>query len=124
MGRPWYEYLIYPEWMRQNEDYDDIRRQEAKTSSLEYRMDRLERQILDMQKHILGLEALLAQHGIVPPMTEEEAAAAAKAKPVGEPATFPTRTEENIVCPHCGRRQKGNRNACYSCGTPFHYKDE
>ena len=121
MGRPWYEHLVYPEWMLHNQDYDDIRRQEAKTASLEYRMERMEKQISDMQKHILGLEALLAQHGIVPPMTEEEAA---KAGSAGEPVTFPTRTEETIACPRCRRKQRGNRSACYACNTPFLYEDE
>lgn len=124
MGRPWYEYMLYPEWMLHNEDYDDIRRQEAKTSSLEYRVDRLEKQIQDLQKHILGLEALLAEHGIVPPIPEESETTVSGNKSPGKPATFPARTEERITCPHCGRKQKGNRNACYSCGTPFRYEDE
>ena len=121
MGRPWYEHLIYPEWMLHNEDYDDIRRQEAKTTSLEYRVERMEKQVADMQKHILGLEALLAQHGIVPPMTAEELSAAKDPK---EPITFLTRTEETVTCPRCNRKQRGNRSACYACGAPFRYQDE
>ena len=44
--------------------------------------------------------------------------------PEGTPCVFPVRTEELIACPRCGKRQKGNRNACYSCGTPFQYEQE
>ena len=40
------------------------------------------------------------------------------------PAVFPARTEDMIACPRCGRRQKGNRNACYACGLPFQYENE
>ena len=37
---------------------------------------------------------------------------------------YAARTEETISCPRCGRKQKGNRSACYSCGTPFLYENE
>ena len=37
---------------------------------------------------------------------------------------FSSRTEENIACPRCGKRQRGNRDACYSCGTLFQYENE
>ena len=40
------------------------------------------------------------------------------------PAVFPARTEDMIACPRCGRRQNGNRNACYACGLPFQYETE
>ena len=32
--------------------------------------------------------------------------------------------EELIRCPHCGKKQAGNRNACYNCGAVFLYKSE
>lgn len=121
MGRPWYEHMFYPEWMLHNEDYDDIRRQEAKTSSLESRVSRLEDQVEDLQKHIRGLEALLAANGIVPPAPKETPV---PEKGRSEPATFPQRTWDSIICPRCGKRQLGNRNLCFSCELPFRYENE
>ena len=44
--------------------------------------------------------------------------------PLASPAIFPARTEDMIACPRCGRRQKGNRDACYACGLPFQYENE
>ena len=44
--------------------------------------------------------------------------------PSGEPARFPTRTSEPVICPRCGKHQRGDRSACYSCGLPFQYADE
>lgn len=121
MGRPWYEHMLYPDWMLQNEDYDDIRRQEAKTSSLEQRVSRLEEQVSDLGKHIRGLEALLAANGIVPPAAGEEPAPQPDR---GEPAVFAQRTEDSITCPRCGKVQRGNRNLCLSCNLPFLYQHE
>jgi len=124
VGRPWYEHIFYPDWMIDNEDYDNIRRQESKTHSLEQRVNRLEEQVKDLQRHVLGLEALLASHGIVPPTPEKSAKTSRNGKSHSEPVTFPARTEENIACPNCGRKQKGNRNACYFCAIPFQYENE
>ena len=91
-------------------------------SALSDRVKQLENHARDMDQYIRRLESLLAQHGIAFPA--EESPTPAESKPVGEPVTFPSRTEMLISCPCCGRRQKGNRNACYSCGTPFLYADE
>jgi len=121
MAWEWYEHLIYPDWYLHNRDNDAINAQASKTYSLEHRIDQLEKRIEKMQHHILGLESLLAAHGIVPPTPEE---VPDSGHPTAEPVTFPSRTAENITCPCCGRRQKGTRNACYSCGTPFLYADE
>ena len=119
MGRPWYEHMLYPEWMLHNEDYDDIRRQEAKTSSLESRVNRLEDQVRDLQAHIRGLEALLSTHGIVPPAPEESASSE---WPHHEPAVFPQRTTSPVTCPRCKKSQRGDRNLCLFCELPFRYK--
>ena len=121
MGRPWYEYMLYPDWMLHNEDYDDLRRQEAKTSSLESRVNRLEDQVKDLQKHIRGLEALLAANGIVPPAAEETSKPEWERR---EPAVFANRTSDPITCPRCGKRQRGDRNLCLFCELPFRYKNE
>lgn len=119
MAWEWYEHLIYSDWQMHNIEHDAIEAQATKTNSLEYRIDQLERKIEKMQHHILGLEALLASHGIVPPTPED-----LSSKECGKPVTFPTRTDEVIACPRCGKRQQGNRNACYSCQTPFQYEHE
>lgn len=91
-------------------------------SALSDRVKQLENHARETDRYIQQLESLLAQHGIAFPA--EEDAPPAEPKPVGEPVTFPTRTEETIACPRCGRKQKGNRDACYSCGTPFVYENE
>lgn len=44
--------------------------------------------------------------------------------PPGTPAHFPSRTTEVIACPRCGKRQRGDRDLCYSCKAPFLYDDE
>ena len=92
-------------------------------SALSDRVKQLESHARDMDRYIRRLESLLAQHGIALP-EEEEKIVPAEPKSVGEPVTFPARTEETIACPRCGRKQKGNRSACYSCGTPFLYENE
>ena len=122
MGRPWYEHMLYPDWLLHNEDYDDIRRQEAKTSSLEQRVSRLETQIKDLQLHIRGLEALLAANGIVPP-TVEKKTPTMQTEPCA-PAVFARRTGDPVTCPRCGKRQRGDRNLCLFCELPFHYKQD
>ena len=120
MGRPWYDHMFRPEWSMRNEDYDDIRRQEAKTSSLESRVNRLEDQVRDLQAHVRGLEALLATHGIVPPTPENAQPAQEWERSV--PAIFEQRTRDPITCPRCGKSQRGDRNLCLFCELPFHYK--
>ena len=58
------------------------------------------------------------------PAESLSAAASGSAPQPDAPAVFPARTEDMIACPRCGRRQKGNRSACYSCGLPFQYETE
>lgn len=122
MAWEWYEHLIYPDWYMHNVEHDGVSAQASRTNSLEHRIDRLERKIEKLEHHILGLETLLVSHGIVPPTPEEIPQINEKNR--GEPATFPARTEDPIECPRCGRKQKGNRSSCYSCGTPFLYETE
>ena len=124
MAWEWYEHLLYPDWYMHNREHDGINAQASKTYSLEHRIDRLEQKIEKMQHHILGLESLLASHGIVPPMLEGPESNTPSGKTCGEPVTFPARTEETIACPRCNKKQKGNRSACYSCGTPFLYETD
>ena len=33
-------------------------------------------------------------------------------------------SKERITCPHRGKCQRGDRNACCSCKTPFQYENE
>ena len=56
---------------------------------------------------------------------------AAEAKPIprAEVSTHPApsgtvtpvhdRTTDEVICPNCGTRQKGNRRVCWSCGQEF-----
>ena len=92
------------------------------SASLKERVKHLEIHARELEQRLRAMETLLASHGIVPPAPEETAPA--EPKPVGEPVTFPARTEEPITCPRCGKKQKGNRDACYSCGTRFLYENE
>ena len=102
------------------ESASDLLRKDV--SALSDRVKQLENHVRETDQYIRRLESLLAQHGISFPAEEETAPA--EPKPVGEPVTFPTRTEDLIACPCCGRKQKDNRSACYSCGTPFLYEHE
>ena len=84
-----------------------------------------DREIEALKNRIAQLESTQAppagQHQEAAPPEDLSSAEVASA---ASTAIFPARTEENIACPHCGRKQKGNRNACYSCGTPFRYENE
>ena len=44
--------------------------------------------------------------------------------PPGTPVHFSSRTKEIIACPRCGKRQRGDRDLCYSCKAPFVYDEE
>ena len=79
-----------------------------------------DREISDLKKRISELEASQPK---AEPSEPEDPFPAAPAEP-DAPVVFSTRTEEPIECPRCGRKQKGNRSACYSCGTPFVYETE
>ena len=82
------------------------------------------------QQEVDALKARIAQlESLQPPPQPKEAAAPPEDRPCavspereGE-AVFPRRTDDLIACPRCGRRQRGNRNFCYSCELPFRYED-
>ena len=127
MGFPWY---LKPDWLLHAEMLDEQERIAATTSararSQDREMEKLQQRISELETQLFTLEKYLSEKGILPPLPEaaEESANSADPASVGEPVTFPSRTEETILCPRCGRKQKGNRNACYSCGTPFLYEAE
>lgn len=91
----------------QNQEAADFSRQDREIAALRQRVAELER----------------AQQPAKEPVALAKTPAA-PASPPDAPAVFPARTEEVITCPRCGRRQKGNRSACYSCGLPFQYETE
>ena len=91
----------------QNQEAADFSRQDREIAALRQRVAELER----------------AQQPAKEPVALAKTPAA-PASPPDAPAVFPVRTEEVIACPRCGRRQKGNRSACYSCGLPFQYETE
>lgn len=82
------------------------------------------------QQEVDALKARIAQlESLQPPPQPKEAAAPPEDRPCavspereGE-AVFPRRTDDLIACPRCGRRQRGNRNFCYSCELPFRYEE-
>lgn len=86
--------------------------QEAKTHQQE--VDILKARIAQLE----------AQQSPAQPETED---AAPVPEPVSAapcaPVVFRRRTDELITCPRCGKRQRGNRNACYSCECPFEYEE-
>ena len=122
MGFPWY---LKPDWLLHAEILDEQERIAATTSararSQDREMEKLQQRISDLETQLFTLEKYLSEKGILPPMPEEPEETLSNSK---EPVTFPARTEDAIVCPRCGRKQKGNRSACYSCGTPFLYETE
>lgn len=60
MPLPWYYHLLTPDWMQHRDLADVLERQQSDANSLERRVELLERQLQDQQRHIQGLEALLA----------------------------------------------------------------
>lgn len=82
------------------------------------------------QQEVDALKARIAQlESLQPPPQPKEAAAPPEDGPCAVSpereggAVFPCRTDDLIVCPRCGRRQRGNRNFCYSCELPFRYEE-
>lgn len=125
MGFPWY---LKPDWLLHAEMLDEQERISATTSararSQDKEIEKLQKRISELETHLFSLERYLSEKGILPPMPEEPEDSASGSKSRGEPVTFPARTEEPITCSRCGRKQTGNRNACYSCRTPFLYETE
>lgn len=127
MGLPWY---LKPDWLLHAEmlDAQDSLSQSVSSSyAADQKQDRkieaLEQRVSELEGQLLALERLLAERGIIPPVPEAEAAAR-EPGPAGEPAVFPARTKEVVACPRCGKRQRGDRDLCYACQTPFRYENE
>lgn len=98
-------FLLLPD---RTQELDDNARLDQELSALRLRVAALERMQQSSEEPV----------SLVKPFAPEPAA------PPDAPAVFPARTEEIIACPRCGRRQKGNRSACYACGLPFQYETE
>ena len=125
MGLPWY---LNPLWEWDLHDRLDMLEGSSSSSRADDQrqdkeIERLKTRITELEDQLLALEKILSQHGILPPMPEEPEDPEASNLPPDAPAIFPARTEEVIACPRCGRRQKGNRNACYACGLSFQYEN-
>ena len=93
------------------------------------RLEEMEQEAQARQKEVDALKARIAQLESLqsPPQPEaEEDAPAPQSGPASAcaPVVFRRRTDDLITCPRCGRRQKGNRNACYSCECPFEYEED
>ncbi len=93
------------------------------------RLEEMEQEARARQKEVDALKARIAQLESLqsPPQPEaEEDAPAPQPGPASAcaPVVFRRRTDDLITCPRCGRRQKGNRNACYSCECPFEYEED
>ena len=125
MGFPWYlkpDLSLHADMLDQ---LDELNSSASSSHADDLRQDkeieRLKKRVTELEDQLLALEKILSQHGLLPPMPEEPEA---PAQPLDTPAVFPARTEAVIACPRCGRRQKGNRDACYACGLPFQYEGE
>lgn len=94
---------------------------EQGAAEAKWRRDAQAQEIAQLKARVAQLEALLT-----PPAPPPEKVAQAKAAAGEKPAqsVFPSRTEESVACPVCGKRQRGDRDLCYFCGTPFQYEDE
>lgn len=94
---------------------------EQGAAEAKWRRDAKAQEIAQLKARVAQLEALLSSSA-PPPEEPTQAKAAAGEKPAQ--AVFPSRTEESVACPVCGKRQRGDRDLCYFCGTPFQYEDE
>ena len=123
MSLPWY---LKPDWLLHADMLDEQARIDttscARDRDQDKEIEKLQKRISTLEAQLLSLERYLSEKGVLPPLPEEPESE--EAVPVGEPVTFPAKTEDIIACPHCGKKQKGNRSACYSCGTPFQYEPE
>ena len=124
MEVPWY---LKPDWLLHAEMLDEQERISATTSararSQDKEMEKLQKRIDELEAHLFSLERYLSEKGVLPPIPTEPDPPASP-KEARTPIAFPSRTEEIISCPCCGKKQKGNRDACYSCSTPFIYENE
>jgi len=127
MGLPWFlkpDLLLHAEMLDAQEE---LSRSASSSYATDQKQDReiekLQKRVTELEGQLLALERLLAERGIIPPIPEAEEAAPTP-PPAEGPVVFPARTEQTIACPRCGRRQRGNRNFCYACETPFRYENE
>ena len=94
------------------------------------RQEEMEREAKAHQKEVDDLKARIAQleslQAPVQPEAEEADAPPPQPAPASAcaPVVFRRRTDDLITCPRCGRRQKGNRNVCYSCECLFEYEED
>ena len=125
MGFPWYlkpDLLLHAEMLDRQEALDrSANAAYARDRDREKQIEALQKRVQELESQLLALEKLLSEKGILPPLPEEPEP---ECQDVGEPVLFPARTEDVIACPRCGRRQRGDRDACYACGTPFRYGSE
>ena len=125
MDIPWY---LKPDWLLHAEMLEEQERLSATSSSRgreqDKEIEKLKKRISELEAQLLALEKYLSEQGILPPKPEEPEASEKSTVPMGEPVTFPARTDKVVACPRCGKRQQGNRSACYSCQTPFQYENE
>ena len=93
------------------------------------RLEEMEQEAQARQKEVDALKARIAQLESLQSPPQPEAGEDAPAPQPGPasvcaPVVFRRRTDDLITGPRCGRRQKGNRNACYSCECPFEYEED
>ena len=123
MSVPWWLKWDYFQYRDLEEMQDQLNRSASSSYSTDRQQDKeiekLRKRVSELELQLLALEKYLAEQGILPPLPEES-----DPEPTSGPISFPSRTEEPISCPVCGRRQRGNRDCCFSCGVKFQYEDE
>ncbi len=127
MGLPWYlksEWTLHAEML---DKQDELTRSASASYSRDRDQDKqieaLQKRVRELESQLLALEKLLSEKGILPPLPEEPESEPER-KDTGKPVLFPARTEDTIDCPRCGKRQRGDRDFCYACETPFRYETE
>lgn len=122
----WYNSPLWA-W-RLDDELEELKSSSSSSRADDQRQDkeieRLKTRVTELENQLLALEKILADQGLLPPAPEPSEMKEPPKRPPDAPAVFPTRTEEVIACPRCGRRQKGNRDSCYACGLPFQYENE
>ena len=126
MGLPWY---LNPLWEWDLHDRLDMLEGSSGSSRADDQrqdkeIERLKTRVTELENQLLALEKILADQGLLPPVPAPPEMENAPKRPPDAPAVFPARTEEVVACPRCGRRQRGDRSACYACGLPFQYENE
>ena len=127
MSFPWYlkpELLLHAEILDKQEELDQAASASySRDQEQDKQIGQLNRRVSELEQQLLALEKLLSEQGILPSPAVVEEKLPEPHTP-GTPAVFPARTEKLITCPCCGKQQKGNRNLCFFCETPFRYENE